>query len=175
MKSVCKPVKPRDFLRRDAHQSFELRTQVVLADADLLAQRPNGQCTVMMVDLCHGILHDVHVARDFTKPGKQYLFQQGKPCLDRGCHLQLFAEFGGVTSPDGIQWDDLTIYFRKGKLQEWIGSSWPEMDAEKPDIRRPIDAVIGAPDPHPPAMRAGHKGFRLSGSIHVKRRAQVDH
>src|SRR5689334_18605728 len=49
-KDVGKPVETRDFLGRNTHESFELVAQMVLAETDLIAQRPDGQCAMILSD-----------------------------------------------------------------------------------------------------------------------------
>src|SRR6476661_5021 len=49
------------------------------------------------------------------------------------------------------------------------------MDTVKLDGLRPVHAVIRVPNPHPPAVFAGHEGLALVRSIDVERIGQVDH
>src|SRR5581483_4672523 len=49
------------------------------------------------------------------------------------------------------------------------------MDAEQADVWWPVDAMIGVPDTHPPAIRTCRERPGLARRIHVERVAYVDH
>ena len=152
----------------DTHQAFELRTQVVLTNPHLIAERPNRQRTMLTGDLSNGTLHQLQALRCFTEATKQQTFQQSKPSLYGWRGKQAFTEIGSEASPDRIQRNDLIIDFGEGKLQERIGSSRLKMDAEKAHTRLPIYTVIGTPYSYPPAIRAGDKRLGLVWLIGIK-------
>jgi hypothetical protein len=71
VKNVRKTVEARDFLRRDAHESLELRAQVVLANANLIAQGPNRQRAVPLGNLADGTLHQIQAPGRITESSEQ--------------------------------------------------------------------------------------------------------
>jgi hypothetical protein len=87
VQGVRKPVEPGDFLWRDAHEPFELVAQVVLAEAQSLAQRPNGQRSMLLRDLQDSILDQIQVMWGLRRAPHQKLLQESKPCLDGWCSL----------------------------------------------------------------------------------------
>src|SRR5688572_13207680 len=59
VESVLKSVKTRYLFRRPADQSLKMRAQVVLANADMVTQRPNCHRTVISADLSQSILNQI--------------------------------------------------------------------------------------------------------------------
>jgi hypothetical protein len=121
-KDMGKAVEARDFLWRDPDESLELRTQVVLADPDLITQFSNGFGAMLLIDFRNGMFHRIHSMGRFPEPDQQELLQQSESCLNCGGSMEAFTDFRSIRSPKRIQWHDLTVQFRERHLQERIGS-----------------------------------------------------
>ena len=77
-------------------------------------------------------------------------------------------------SPERIQWHNLIVQFRDGKLQEWICPARFEGHAKILHVWRPVDNVILTPEAHQPTVGAGRKGFSVIRLIRLDSAAEVD-